>query len=316
MSVHEGSIPSDGYDSMDTDGSIDSTRDATTINPQACYHTGDRLPPLVAAVHRNDLQAVGRLLDIQGADIELREPSLGRTGLHIAVQFGQFDMVELLLHSGASVTAVSPRGETILNIAALGGTALVYERIIHTLLLHGADIHQLGCMQRTALHTAVISASSKVVSMLLTYGADVSAQDIMGHNSLHCVAWRRASSLVVRQKITRILLAHGTNVGAKIDIMVATATDMPTNTGSDSEDTAEFTPEQIAEPSIRRIMREAFTLLVEQYADIQSVDEARFELARRAKLTAFSMGHHQRLGHDSPVLTLSPDMLKMVLQYV
>jgi hypothetical protein len=63
-------------------------------------------------------------------------------------------------------------------------------------------------------------------------------------------------------------------------------------------------------------------LLLEYGADINSVDWgvhpetlAAFdsEMLRRAKCEAFAMGHHPRLGAGSRVLSLDPDVLRMVL---
>ncbi|KAJ1467198.1 ankyrin repeat-containing domain protein [Baffinella frigidus] len=278
------------------------------------------LHPLLKAVYREDFAVVRRLLDREGADIEMREPCVGRHSLHIAVQFGMFDMVELLIERGASVSTKSLRGETMLNVACLGGVGPAYNKIIAMLLLHGADVHQRGCLRRTALHTAVLASSSKAVALMLAHGADIEDVDYMGHNALHCAAWRDTSSLGVRKKIARMLLEHGTDFVGKVDALMARTLDLhdPDLHGDDESDIGDafqFTPAELAEDGIATIMHDAFDLYMDQWTSVKDGLDAQRELRRVNKLTAFAMGHHKRLGVASPVLSLPPDILKMVSQY-
>jgi hypothetical protein len=275
--------------------------------------------PLLQAVHQENLPVVRRLLS-EGADIEMREPVCGRHALHIAVQFGKIRMVELLLERGASVSTRSLKGETILNVACLGGVGPSHNKIIAMLLLHGTDVHLRGCLRRTALHTAVLAGSSKAVSLMLAYGADIEDVDYLGHNALHCVAWRYTCSIGVRKKIARMLLEHGTDFVGKVDALMARTLhlhdpDLHGDDESDIGDAFQFTPAELAEDEIATIMHEAFDLYVDHWTSVKNGLDAQRELRRAGKVMAFAMGHHKRLGVASPVLSLPPDILKMVSQY-
>jgi ankyrin repeat protein len=64
-----------------------------------------------------DALAMARALVDAGVDVEQRDPSTGKTALHVAVERGHRQVVEYLLRQGASPTLESSSGETPLDLA-------------------------------------------------------------------------------------------------------------------------------------------------------------------------------------------------------
>lgn len=75
--------------------------------------------------------------------------------------------------------------------------------LIRQLIDGGADVNELGDMQRTPLIQAAIDNKINVVSLLLDHGAAVNAQDSLGYSSLHYAA--QGSHL----ELARLLLSRG-----------------------------------------------------------------------------------------------------------
>ena len=74
------------------------------------------LAPLYGAVIERQLEATNALLDL-GADVNSANGPAQRRPLHQAVRNGDIPMIELLLRSGASVTATTTFGRTALDYA-------------------------------------------------------------------------------------------------------------------------------------------------------------------------------------------------------
>ena len=90
--------------------------------------------------------------------------------------------VGLLLFRGASVNAKNHAGATPLLLAAAqwAGPLVADQKTILDLLLQKPDINLneiAGVHRRTALHQAVVRASTTAVEMLLERGADISIKD-------------------------------------------------------------------------------------------------------------------------------------------
>jgi ankyrin repeat protein len=102
----------------------------------------------------------------------------GKTPLEIAVEFGDMEMVRVLLESGATVGKPAYQ-EMPLYIAA-GHNNLDMCR----LLLDGrAEVNSRDENERTALHAAARIGRLSIVKLLVERGADVSLTDYYGRNA-------------------------------------------------------------------------------------------------------------------------------------
>jgi ankyrin repeat protein len=141
---------------------------------------GQTVSPLLYAVWSGDTDKVSVLLD-KGADVDAKVSIGGgiftaRT-IQVAVFQRDLPMLQLLARRGASMTALSEGGVTILTDAIFTNDAA----IVSALLALGADVNQADERGETALmHAASIDyGDSRVLEALLAAGArrDVAAPD-------------------------------------------------------------------------------------------------------------------------------------------
>ena len=173
-------------------------------------------PPMFAAIGRNDLARVRRLLEqdqglvnqpYQGfsplhyavqenhegmvsllvdhrADIEATT-SLGNTALNMAASEGQVSMASLLLEHGARVDTTNHQGfSPLLSAADYGHTAMV-----NLLVSHGGRLDEREAdTQDTPLIKACFGGHLSTVTALLAHGAGLDLQQHAGMTALHVAA--------------------------------------------------------------------------------------------------------------------------------
>jgi len=223
-----------------------------------------------------------------GANIDEKSGAGGYTPLQIAVFRGRADVVQVLLEHGADASVKTSSGDSVLHIACSGARKTGRGAILRSLLQEGANVQDTDKYGRTPLHRAIAYGSIQSLKLLLERGAAISVKDGEGYNALHWAAHRRG--IERHAQVMQLLLAHGTDVYAKIADLSAT-----TNTGS--------TPEQLAHHS----------------AEIKGLTRSALEChreTRRAALMAFTMGQHAKLGATSRILALSPDVVQMIMDWV
>lgn len=140
--------------------------------------------PLMMAAFSDDRLSVARLLIDRGADVNAISRE-GGTALTHACDFGAYNIVELLISSGADVNLhlqSSPYGWTPLTAAiGLGG----YERIVRLLLIRGADVNlALRWSGDTPLMLAARDGFADIAATLLDGGADMNRQNNDGQTAL------------------------------------------------------------------------------------------------------------------------------------
>ena len=134
---------------------------------------GSALP---LAVEKGDFGLVDLLISL-GADVNARSgvpkfDGVGRTGLQAAVEAGHMELVERLLAEGADINA--PAGTPLGRTALQAAVAKGYMGVVEKLLADGANVNVPARYSgRTALQAAAISGHMEVVEKLLAKGADV-----------------------------------------------------------------------------------------------------------------------------------------------
>ncbi len=182
----------------------------------------------------NALLAAGASSQINAADTG------GMTPLMNAAGSAHAPLVKLLLDHHANIGAVNGQKQTVLQLAALGGSAdcvnavlaagassqvnaadvngdtplfyaaeLGHAAIVKLLLDHHASIHTTNHQKQAVLHMAVKGGNADCVRYLLAEGASPSARDLNDDLPLHYVA------ITNHVAMARLLLAHKIGLNAK-----------------------------------------------------------------------------------------------------
>ena len=232
---------------------------------------------------------------------------------------GNLDVLELILKHGGDCNAVCQSGNTALHLAVLSAYNRHFEEIVSALLKYGSDVNVSGRNGRTALGCAISYGSSAMCKILLDHGADISARDVNGCNALHIVSMRQPRSIPIQNKIMRMLLS-GSNDVKMLDALHA-FDHGSIGSGSDSEDDVpSFTPVELADlmdkPILAAMMEEAETRCASNVEAVETAKLARTAYEKRAAKLAFAMGQHKRVGADSQISTLAPDVMQLILKHV
>ena len=94
--------------------------------------------------------------------------NLNKTALNMAVRNNSVKMVELLISKGADINA---KDIIYLNILILFFIKIIWNKL-----------RKLKKKNRTPLHVAAYSNSSKIIEILISKGADINAKDIIYQN--------------------------------------------------------------------------------------------------------------------------------------
>ncbi len=139
-----------------------------------------------AACKRGGAKLVGELIG-KGASVDVRDGD-GRTPLHhaAAARPARDDTVEILLASGANVTAVCNAGHAVLHDACRGGKLWLVKTLIET---RGADAGQMNTLNDAQpLHYAASGHQLEVLEYLLGRGIAIDVKDGRGRTALHYAA--------------------------------------------------------------------------------------------------------------------------------
>jgi ankyrin repeat protein len=154
-----------------------------------------------------------QLLVRSGADVSAN--SSGRTALHFAAasQKSNGRVIELLLKEGAEIEAPDHQGETALHLAIIMGN----RQFIPILLEKGASLESVNLKRSTALHIAVERGDVDTVRLLLDKGADIQAKARERKTVLHLATYRQLShrSNSGMSDMVQLLLDRGADIQAK-----------------------------------------------------------------------------------------------------
>jgi ankyrin repeat protein len=133
--------------------------------------------PLADAAFAKQFEIM-KLLVESGAKVD----AVDHRGVTLLVSMGYFDptVATILLDAGANPNAAEREGETALMRAAAHGL----KQTVKLLIDHHADVNQKDARGRTALMHAADSRYSKAIPLLLENGADPTARDHEGLSAL------------------------------------------------------------------------------------------------------------------------------------
>ncbi|KIX01570.1 uncharacterized protein Z518_09296 [Rhinocladiella mackenziei CBS 650.93] len=146
---------------------------------------------LTHVIEKGDLEAVREHLDTHPEALTTLDED-GQPPLHVALQEGQKEIVELLMARGASIEMMGYHGWRPLHIAASLGNL----ELVDLCLACNADLKTRSHTSQTALHKAVSSHSIPVVRRLIEKGADPSETNDRGMTPLHIAAHQNDIQIV------------------------------------------------------------------------------------------------------------------------
>jgi ankyrin repeat protein len=130
------------------------------------------------AVHSADLVLINTIL-MTNPDINVRDPDMGRTVLHLAIALGHKDVVNRLLDASADQYAQTFNGLLPLQIAAIFG----HEEVTVTLLQRSCNPNHRNRFGTTALYGAAANRRYSIARILLDFGADRNIESNEGHTA-------------------------------------------------------------------------------------------------------------------------------------
>jgi len=153
--------------------------------------TAENDTPLMIACRLNDADSARVCLQY-GAKND-PHPDFGDTALHLATDFGNYDVAAIILSAAAQSEAdhmianlTNEEKKTPLHVAAFRG----YLELIELLLHHGATIETKDELDQTALHVCSAAGHRECLAALLDQGGDhlLEYPDLGGNTALHHAA--------------------------------------------------------------------------------------------------------------------------------
>ncbi|XP_033125958.1 poly [ADP-ribose] polymerase tankyrase-like [Anneissia japonica] len=159
-----------------------------SFKPNLDAKDGKGRTPLIISIVSNNVQAA-KLFIKEGANVHISSDDLEDDGkaspLVLAARYSHFEVLQLLLSKGASVTAIDEKNKkTALHYAVCSkNTDSEILAVVRALIRKKANVNALDVNKRTPLHLAVntndggTNTTAEVVEVLLEHNANVFAKD-------------------------------------------------------------------------------------------------------------------------------------------
>jgi ankyrin repeat protein len=121
-----------------------------------------------------------------GADVNARREDLS-TPLHVAVAWGYFKVVRMLLQCRVDVNSRDAEGETPLHLVRKSRSGVKHLNVVQLLLERGADVNSQDKVDATVLHNASQMLNLEMARVLVDHGANLNAVNTWGQTPLHLV---------------------------------------------------------------------------------------------------------------------------------
>ena len=169
------------------------------------YHD-DGVSPLMKAAEYGNLEVVKLLIE-KGADMH-QHTSSGRSLMYYAALGGNMSIVKFIISKNADcVRYITRSRHTILHAAVEGGNI----DIVKLLIKKGADVNAKNKWNTTILHTASMVGHVDIIKLLIENGADVNAIEISQSSVSGHTALTYASGLG-HFEAAKLLIEKGANI--------------------------------------------------------------------------------------------------------
>jgi ankyrin repeat protein len=142
---------------------------------------------------RNDAQSMRGLLTERAAPVDLNVlDDLGRSPLHLACQYGDSKLVQLLIENGASGGVLTLDGDSCFHLLARrrpGKDNKQWVAVYKLVMAAGANPTRANKLNEYVLHTAALAGNEALVRAVLACpGIDLTLVDQHGRTALQCAA--------------------------------------------------------------------------------------------------------------------------------
>jgi ankyrin repeat protein len=154
----------------------------------------------VAFNHAADNGNLPRMIAALDKEANINEQdNVGRTALNLAINFGRWPTVDMLLSRGADPNVPEMSGFTALHrlIESMSYGAAVDTDYLRRLLKAGADVSAVDTSGKTALHVGVdFGCPHEALGILLEHGLVIDTRDKQGRTALHYAAREGAADTI------------------------------------------------------------------------------------------------------------------------
>ena len=175
-------------------GNLEWLEQAISRGVQADGCDKNERPYFIHAVEFERTQIMGRLLEL-GVNVDIRNDR-DRTGLDLAIGYGNVYLAEFLLDRGASLDEI-PRLQPALHLAC----STKHMKMVEFLVNRGLDIEQPSSDDMRPLDFAIRNRRLDTVKYLIALGADVHHAfhyNVTTHTPLTLAVWERSADIVKR----------------------------------------------------------------------------------------------------------------------
>ena len=123
----------------------------------------------------------------------------GRTPLQTAIISNKFEIVKMLISSGAKINQKNKSGYTALMRASGYLYSISIEeqkKLVEILISKGSDLNMQSNRGNTALHCAILPQNNEIVELLLSNGAKVNIKNNEGFTPLHLAITQEDEELI------------------------------------------------------------------------------------------------------------------------
>lgn len=167
--------------------------------------------PLHVAVVQGSVP-LAKILISKGANLEAPSEDRGARATHLAANFGELEMLNLLLDAGADIEARDQKGQTPLLLAAATNNT----EVVKVLLDRGADKEARESGEgMTPLMRASRLGSLEIAIALVATGAEINAVDNAGRSPLKLAATRSSYINVGGGALIEYLVKNGADLSTK-----------------------------------------------------------------------------------------------------
>ena len=262
--------------------------------------------PLWLAAAAGRTQEVLGLIE-QGAYVDAHEDAIDAapTPLWAAFNNKRLDTARVLIEAGADIESIGPGGTT--PVLFFSNTS----RIVQMLIEAGADMYAKDIDGNTLVHHAARFDAQETILKLFTSGVNLAQRNNNGNTALHAAAANDKADMILTLVDLHVDINVTNNLGstplyaaAKFGNISAVGTLLYRGATINVNNARGMTAMQGAHKN-----KHSFVV------DMIKRENVRRERLLQPRLLAFAMGGHERLGQESLVDSMDPDVARLVLGF-